>query len=79
MQVSIFYTIYYWSVKPHITKTRLRLESFNDAMIMVYVYHLIGFGYLEGSEVTGALTMQFNFGFSCAGFLGIMIVGNMQS
>jgi len=70
--MSLVYVMWYLNVRPHDSRERVRLEVFNEVLIMLCVYHMMLF-----SKFTTNITAQFYFGYSFLAVFGIMLVGNI--
>lgn len=70
--LSSFYLMWYLHVRPHNSKSRIRLETCNELLIMACVYHMMLF-----SKFVTNIYAQFYFGYSYIGIIGLMLVGNM--
>ena len=51
---SSLYVIFYAGIKPHNTMNRVKLEIFNESMIMVIQYHMVMEAFEQGSEIMAA-------------------------
>jgi len=66
--------IWYAAVQPHFSKTRTRLEIFNEAVILVCMYHLLVF-----SNFVMELDMQFYFGYVYVSIIGLVLFVNLRT
>lgn len=72
MLTQTFYVIYYQGIRPHSSTTRVRLEIFNEIMVMVALYHIICF-----SEFNMDVQMQYYSGYSYICVFGSVFVVNL--
>jgi hypothetical protein len=70
--LELAYLIYYVHVRPHISFRKRFTEIGNECFILMFSYHLITF-----SDFNSSLIQQFNMGYSCASFLGLMLIFNI--
>jgi magnesium-transporting ATPase (P-type) len=70
--LSTFYLIWYAGVKPHIDKRRIKIEVFNEFMIMIFIYHLLLF-----TDYCINNAMQFAMGYSFVCGLVVIVFFNL--
>jgi len=70
--LSTAYIIWYAGVKPHIDKRRIRIEMFNEFMIMVFIYHLLLF-----TDFCLNNKMQFSMGYSFVSSMVLIVFANL--
>jgi len=70
--MSLVYVMWYLNVRPHDSRERVRLEVFNEVLIMLCVYHMMLF-----SKYTTNITATYYFGYSFIFFVLIGLVGNI--
>ena len=59
------------TLKPHVQRSRYRLEAFNEYMILLICTHFMP------TSTAGSATVQNIMGQSCNIFFGLLIAGNM--
>lgn len=70
--LSICYIIWYAGVKPHIDKRRIRIEMFNEFMIIIFIYHLLLF-----TDFCLNNKMQFSMGYSFVSSMLLIVFANL--
>ena len=71
---SSIYLNYYSGTRPHLDKGRVKIEIFNEIMIMLMNYHMACF-----SEFNLSIEMQFLMGYSFIACIAIMVVVNLSA
>ena len=66
------YLIYYQGQRPHIMPGRIRIEVFNECIVMCIIYHMFLF-----SDFCGNLDFQFSLGYTFAGTIGLLVGVNI--
>lgn len=59
MMISTIWILYYCTARPHMDSRRSRIEVFNEAMIMVFIYHMILY-----TDYCSNFRLQFYVGYS---------------
>jgi hypothetical protein len=69
-----FYIMYYCGTKPHLTGQRVKIEVFNEVIIMLMNYHMVCF-----SEFNLPIEMHFHVGNSMVAWVVVMVTVNLSA
>jgi hypothetical protein len=69
-----FYIMYYCGTRPHLTGQRVKIEVFNEVIIMLMNYHMVCL-----SEFNLSIEMHFHVGYSMVAWIVLMVAVNLSA